>query len=137
MIGHRAWHVKPNRKKEEGSMSKKKKQDQDDRGVSLLAIDQYMRLVKQIPRLSSEEETYLFEWVEQGRAEQVQPLPDKHILERARLARDRLVLGYQHFVIYTAKKYRRSCYSMELLDLISEGNLGLLRALAYHRSGEG
>src|SRR5205823_4442912 len=33
--------------------------------------------------------------------------------------------------------YRRSCYSMELLDLISEGNLGLLRALAYHRSGEG
>ncbi len=118
-------------------MSNKKRQDQQDRGVSLLAIDQYMRLVKQIPRLSREEEARLMQWVEQGRAEQGQPLPDQHMLERAWLARERLVLGYQHFVIYTAKKYRRSCYSMELLDLISEGNLGLLRALAYHRSGEG
>ena len=59
------------------------------------------------------------------------------MLEQARLARDRLVEGYQHFVIYTAKKYRRSYHSMELLDLISEGNLGLLRALDYHRPGEG
>jgi RNA polymerase sigma factor (sigma-70 family) len=118
-------------------MSKKKKQDQDDRNVPLLAIDQYMRLVKQIPRLSREEEVCLMQWVEQGRAEQGQPLPDENVLERARLARVRLVEGYQHFVIYIAKKYRRSCYSMELLDLISEGNLGLLRALAYHRSGEG
>ncbi len=118
-------------------MTKKKRHDQHDRDVSLLAIDQYMRLVRQIPRLSSEEETGLIQWVEQGRAEQVQPLADQHLLERARLARDRLVLGYQHFVIYTAKKYRRSSSSMELLDLISEGNLGLLRALAYHRSAEG
>src|SRR6266566_3892881 len=123
--------------KESGSMSNKKRQDQQDRDVSLLAIDQYMRLVKQIPRLSREEEACLIQWVEQGRAEQGQPFPDQYMLEQARLARERLVLGYQHFVIYTAKKYRRSCSSMELLDLISEGNLGLLRALAYHRSGDG
>ncbi len=118
-------------------MTKKKRCEQHDGDVSLLAIDQYMRLVRQIPRLSSEEEIGLIQWVEQGRAEQGQPLADEHLLERARLARERLVLGYQPFVIYIAKKYRRSSSSMELLDLISEGNLGLLRALAYHRSGEG
>jgi RNA polymerase primary sigma factor len=96
-----------------------------------------MRLVKQIPRLTSEEEVCLFQWVERGRAEQLSACPDERILEQARLARDRLVEGYQHFVIYTAKKYRRSSQRMELLDLISEGNLGLLRALDYHTPGEG
>ena len=80
---------------------------------------------------------YLFQWVEQGRSRAAPSVPHECILEQARLARDRLVEGYQHFVIYTAKKYRRSYQSMELLDLISEGNLGLLRALDYHRPGEG
>ena len=114
-----------------------KKHDQNNRDVSLLALDQYMRTVKSISRLTSEEEACLFQWVERGRVEQFQPVPDEHILEQARLARDRLVEGYQHFVIYTAKKYRRSYHSMELLDLISEGNLGLLQALDYHKPGEG
>src|SRR5713226_5104646 len=114
-----------------------KKYDQHDQDVSLMALDQYMRLVKQIPRLTSEEEVCLFLWVEQGRAEQLSPVPDGRILERAQLARERLVEGYQHFVIYTAKKYRRNAHRLELLDLISEGNLGLLRALDYHKPGEG
>ena len=113
------------------------KHDQNNRDVSLLALDQYMRMVKRIPRLTSEEEACLFQWVEQGRREQLSPVPDEHMLEQARLARERLVEGYQHFVIYTAKKYRRSYHSMELLDLISEGNLGLLQALDYHKPGEG
>jgi RNA polymerase primary sigma factor len=121
--------------KEEGLMTKNF--DQHDQDVSLLAFDQYMRLVKRIPRLSIEEETCLFQWVERGRVEQLSASPDAYILEQARLARDRLVEGYQHFVIYTAKKYRRSYQRMELLDLISEGNLGLLRALDYHTSREG
>lgn len=114
-----------------------KKHDQNDQDMSLLAFDQYMRMVKRIPRLTSEEEAFLFQCIEQGRAERLSPFPDGCILEQARLARDRLVLGYQHFVIYTAKKYRRSSQRMELMDLISEGNLGLLRALDYHISGEG
>src|SRR2546430_3315694 len=110
-------------------MSKKKKQNQDDRDVSLMAIDQYMHMVRWTPPLPAEEEVLLFQQIERGKAEYVQFSPDQQIVQEAQQARDRLVAGFQGFVIHIAKQYGRYARGLELLDLIQEGNLGLLEAI--------
>ncbi len=109
--------------------------DQNDQDVSLMAIDQYMHLVKCTPHLGAEEEAQLLECVAQGKAEQSKPCPDPQVLDHARQARDRLVEGYQPLVIYLAKHFLSCCRSMELLDLIQEGAFGLLRAIEEHQIG--
>jgi RNA polymerase primary sigma factor len=117
------------KEKESGSMSKKKKQEQNDQDVSLMAHDQYMHAVRWTPHLPAEEEVVLFQQIERGKAEHVQSSPDQQILQEAQQARDRLVAGFQGFVIHIAKQYRRYARGLELLDLIQEGNLGLLEAI--------
>jgi RNA polymerase primary sigma factor len=44
-------------------------------------------------------------------------------------ARSRLVEGYQPFVISVAKRYAPWCKRLTLLDLVQEGNIGLLEAV--------
>ena len=101
----------------------------EDRDVSLLAVDQYMRQVWWTVRLTGEEVAQLMQCVERGRQELSKPCPDEQVLEDARQARDRLVEGFQWLVIRIAKQYQSHFRSMELLDLIQEGNLGLLQAI--------
>ncbi len=101
--------------------------------VSYLAMDQYMREVKRLPHLSPEEEAQCFQRLLRARSE-----PDNQWVGMvARDARDRLVARYLPLVIAIVKKYRWLCHRLDLLDLIQEGNLGLLRALATHQPGEG
>src|SRR5437764_4507200 len=109
--------------KEQGSMSTH--DDQDNQDVSLLAIDQYMRFVKWTRELTLEEEGQLLERVERGKQEQVQPSPDRQVLAEAKQAYDRLVVGFQPLVIHIANHYTYRARSMELMDLIQEGNEGL------------
>src|SRR5207237_8114838 len=54
--------------KESGSMSVH--DEQDDRDVSLMAYDQYLRLVHWTPRLSEEEILQLLQQIARGKAEQ-------------------------------------------------------------------
>ena len=56
--------------------------NQDDQDVSLLALDQYMRLVKWTPELTLEEEGQLLERVERGRQEQRNLFPIVRYLKR-------------------------------------------------------
>ncbi len=86
-----------------------------DYGVSLGALDQYMREVSWTPRLTNEEEVQLLQCLETG--------------VDVQQARDRLVEGYQPLLIGLAKRFVRHCQRMELLDLVQEGNIGLLQAL--------
>ena len=83
--------------------------------LSLSALDQYMREVKWILQLTSEEETQLFLRIADGM--EVQQV------------RDRLVDGCQYMVIGLAKRLVRDCHHMEFLDFVQEGNLGLLEAI--------
>ncbi len=107
--------------------------DQDDQDGSLLALDQYMREVKHLSHLSPDEEAQCFQRLLRARSE-----PDNQWVGMvARDARDRLVARYLPLVIAIVKKYRWLCHRLDLLDLIQEGNLGLLRALATHQPGEG
>ena len=86
-------------------------QENQDASRSFSALQQYLRQVKWTPRLTEEEEAQL---LQQPGCEQ---------------ARARLVEGYQPMVLGMAKRYQRQVREMELMDLVQEGNEGLLRAL--------
>jgi DNA-directed RNA polymerase sigma subunit (sigma70/sigma32) len=86
-------------------------QSYDDNGP-LDALEQYLREVKRIPSLTSEEETQLLVSIKCGIG--------------AKQARARLIEGYQPLLIGLAKRFVRHCRLMELLDLVQEGNRGLL-----------
>ena len=107
--------------------------DQDDRGLSLMASDQYMRLVNWTPRLSDEAIIQLLQRIARGKAEHTKACPDRQVLLQAKEARDHLVGGLQRLVLWMAQRCHRRFYRMELLDLIQEGNIGLLLAIEKHQ----
>ncbi len=92
-------------------------------GISFSAYEQYMRQVKRTPQLANEEEINLLLTIQSG-VEVCQ-------------ARDRLVEGYQPLLIGLAKRFVRRCKEMELLDLVQEGNLGLLQAIEKYDASKG
>jgi DNA-directed RNA polymerase sigma subunit (sigma70/sigma32) len=104
----------------------------EDREVSLMAIDQYLRQVRWIPPLTDEEEERLMACVERGKAERGKSCPDEQVLADTKRARDRLVEGYQRLVMYLARRYLYYTRRLEWSDLIQEGNLGLMEAIERH-----
>jgi DNA-directed RNA polymerase sigma subunit (sigma70/sigma32) len=103
----------------------------NERDVSLMAIDQYFREVRWTPDLTREEEAQLIEWVRRGLVECRQPVPNQRWLQRAAQARARLVAGYQRLIVSIANDYCEvgSRCGLELLDLVNEGSMGLLAVL--------
>ena len=87
----------------------------NDQGVSLAAIDQYMREVRGIAPLTNEEETVLLSCLEHG--------------VDVQQACDRLTQGYLPLMIGLAKRFVRYCRDMDLLDLMQEGNEAFLQGL--------
>src|SRR2546423_8020884 len=133
MIGHRIWHVKQNEEKEQGSMS-----NQEEQGsISLMALDQYIREVRWLEPLTEEEEAQLLARIERGKYERRQLQPNAWRLSLAQAARERLVKGSLPWVIHLAKEYVSRARSMQLLDLIQEGNLGLLAAIEHNDVSKG
>jgi RNA polymerase primary sigma factor len=113
----------------EGAMSTSTPHLSDERYVSLQAHDQYFREIRRIPRLSPAQEQLYLARLARGKEEQAQAVPNQWRLFLARDARERLVDEYQWFVVYLARQYLPYTHSLELLDLIQEGNVGLLEAL--------
>lgn len=111
-----------------------KQQTQDDRYVSLMAHDQYVRSVKWTPSAQEGEEEHLFERIKRGKVERHKVCPDGWVCQDAEAARERLVAIYQRMVMHFAGKYVRCRRTLDFDDLIQEGNLGLLEAI--ERSGE-
>jgi RNA polymerase primary sigma factor len=107
------------------------RQEQD---VPLGALEQYLCGVRSTAPLLDEEEAGLLRCIEQGRVEQAKCIPDAYILHTAEQARTRLVEGYQPLLISLARRYVRHCRIMDLLDLVQEGNLGLLQAAEKYDS---
>jgi RNA polymerase primary sigma factor len=75
------------------------------------ALEIYIREINQTPLLSAAEEQMLARRIAQGDAE----------------ARDQLVRANLRLVVNIARRYSRR--GVDLLDLVAEGNLGLLRAV--------
>ena len=106
--------------------------EQDNQDVSLMAYDQYLCMVHWTPRLSEEEILQLLQRIARGKVEQLKACPDSRVLAQAKEARDHLVVGLQRLVMRIAGRCQLRYQRMELLDLIQEGNIGLLKAIERH-----
>jgi RNA polymerase primary sigma factor len=101
-----------------------------DEEMSLWADDLYFQAARQIALLSREEEAVLLERVAAGKQEQMVACPDGRVLAEAKAARDRLVEGFQGLVIASAERAKSQGFvSLEVMDLVQEGNVGLLQAI--------
>ena len=117
----------------------------DDRGYSTDFVRMYMREIGRVPLLTAEEEVWLAERIQRGLAAQqdLAALTDKYgsldaipLADRTRIRRDisdgddasqSLINANLRLVVSIAKRYRSR--PMQFLDLIQEGNLGLMRAV--------
>jgi len=83
-------------------------------------VETYLKEVRRIPLLTPEEEKILAQKVSQG---------DEN-------ARKKMIEANLRLVVFIAKRYINYSHSMSLLDLIQEGNIGLLKAVDkfdYHK----
>jgi len=92
-------------------------------------VRMYLREIGRVPLLSAEEEVRLARRMERGRLEFTKsPLSrDYRIVEDGEDAQRRLTEANLRLVVSVAKKYIGR--GMSLLDLIQEGNIGLIRAV--------
>ncbi|HET8909945.1 MAG TPA: sigma-70 family RNA polymerase sigma factor [Ktedonobacteraceae bacterium] len=87
----------------------------------------YLRDIGRLPRLSVEQVTYLAKRMERGNAERLNAVPNRRVVAEGEEARRRLTEGNLRLVVSIAKKYVG--HGLSLLDLIQEGNLGLMHAV--------
>lgn len=80
-------------------------------------LQQYLKDLKRIPVITHQRQDEIFEL-----------LKDVEITEQAKSKlKEELVIGNLRFVVSVAKSYQNQ--GLDLLDLISEGNIGLLKAI--------
>jgi RNA polymerase primary sigma factor len=103
------------------------------------ALEQYVKDIRDIPLLTKEEEILLAQQIEAGRQaqqrlEQTPTLDPQHkvMLESfimdAEAAKEHLIEANLRLVISVAKQLRPLAKKLSLLDLIQEGNRGLIQA---------
>jgi len=100
-------------------------------------VSVYFREVGTIPLLTADEEVQLAQRIEMGRAAREELATSEVSSDRraellemitdGRAARDHLITANSRLVISVAKKYMKA--SVTFLDLIQEGNIGLMRAI--------
>ncbi|MGH2469808.1 MAG: sigma-70 family RNA polymerase sigma factor, partial [Chloroflexota bacterium] len=95
----------------------------------------YLREISKVALLTAEKEVDLAQKIERGEMELDKGAePDPQIMSEAEGARKHLTEANLRLVVSVAKKYVGR--GMSLLDLIQEGNIGLIRAVEkfdYHR----
>jgi len=90
-------------------------------------VRMYLREIGRVPLLTAEEEVRLAQRMERGKAERLKANPNRRIMEDGEEAQRRLTEANLRLVVSVAKKYIGR--GMSLLDLIQEGNIGLIRAV--------
>jgi RNA polymerase primary sigma factor len=112
---------------------------EDLRGLTALATEldsnlddpvrMYLREIGRVPLLSADEEVSLARRMERGKEERCKPRAQQslRILFDAEEAQRKLTEANLRLVVSVAKKYIGR--GMNLLDLIQEGNIGLIRAV--------
>ena len=90
-------------------------------------VRMYLREIGRVPLLSAEEEIRLAQRMELGKAELSKAAPNRRYIDDGEEAQRRLTEANLRLVVSVAKKYIGR--GMSLLDLIQEGNIGLMRAV--------
>lgn len=95
-------------------------------------VRMYLREIGRVPLLTAEEEVHLAHLMERGkaerlRAERLKVTPNYRYIREGEEAQKRLTEANLRLVVSVAKKYIGR--GMNLLDLIQEGNIGLIRAV--------
>ncbi|GCE48019.1 RNA polymerase primary sigma factor [Thermosporothrix hazakensis] len=90
-------------------------------------VRMYLREIGRVPLLTADEEVRLAQLMERGKAERLKPNPVQRIIIEGEEAQKRLTEANLRLVVSVAKKYIGR--GMNLLDLIQEGNIGLIRAV--------
>jgi len=109
------------------------------------AVGLYLKEAACVPLLSAEQERDLANKICEGRDAKLQLQKNgldsekrrqlERAIEEARLAREHLIMANTRLVVNVAKRYRGR--GLGFLDLIQEGNLGLLRALEKYDPARG
>lgn len=95
------------------------------------------------PLLTPQEEIHLWRQIENARELQESDrrltAKELRIIRRAERAKERFVSGNLRLVVYIAKKYLhgRNLQHMDLLDLIQEGSIGLMKAVERFDASRG
>jgi len=90
-------------------------------------VRMYLREIGRVPLLTAEEEVALAKRMERGKLECQKPCCNRRFVEDGEEAQRRLTEANLRLVVSVAKKYIGR--GMSLLDLIQEGNIGLIRAV--------
>ena len=90
-------------------------------------VRMYLREIGRVPLLTAEEEVRLAQRMERGKTERLKAHPNRRFIEDGEEAQRRLTEANLRLVVSVAKKYIGR--GMSLLDLIQEGNIGLIRAV--------
>ena len=90
-------------------------------------VRMYLREIGRVPLLSAEEEVRLAQRMERGKDELLRKPANQRVIDEGEEAQRRLTEANLRLVVSVAKKYIGR--GMSLLDLIQEGNIGLIRAV--------
>jgi len=87
----------------------------------------YKHEIGQVQQLTAEEVVSLARRIERGLAEEQQPRPDPRLVESGKEAKCMLIEANLRLVVSIARKYVG--LGMDLMDLVQEGNIGLIHAV--------
>lgn len=97
------------------------------------ALDFYLNSLERYPLLTAAEEIELGRLVQRGQELKFLERPltkaEKVIERKALRAKQRFIEANMRLVVYIAKKYHRRVTHLDMLDLIQEGTLGLVRGV--------
>lgn len=96
--------------------------------AALDSIREYLDTIGKIPLLTHDEELILARSVQAWIADQASPNPCPRLARRGKRALDRMVQGNLRLVVSASKKFMGRGQSTTLMDLIQEGNIGLIKA---------
>lgn len=97
------------------------------------SFNTYLNAIGRVPLLTPKQEIELGRRVQRMKALQAEDRPltdaEKREVRSGERAVDRFMQSNLRLVVNVAKKYVRSAKSMDLMDLIQEGNIGLMTAV--------
>jgi RNA polymerase primary sigma factor len=91
-------------------------------------IRDYLNSIGQIPLLTHDEELMLGRSIQAWQADRQSNNPCPRIARRGKRALDRMVKGNLRLVVSVSRRYLGRAYTLTHMDLIQEGNVGLIRA---------